>query len=583
MVLLHPRPVPAEDIPCVWTGVEKIVAIGDLHGDYDNFVRILQGTRMVNEKLAWTGGKAHLVQTGDVMDRGPDAKAIFDLIRRLEKQALKKGGMVHFLLGNHEELNITGLALDYPGYITPEQFVSFLPASFRAAKEQEFRSVIPADPTGGTEERLHKFWETVMKDEMGRKAYLAGFYDSTVGWLLEQNAVIRINDTIFVHGGIDDKYSRMRLEDINALVRTELGVYRDRYKDPSSHPEMTEFKIVFDPNGPLWFRGLAMRDDSSIRSEFDRIMASLGAERMVIAHSFFRKNGQSLVVAPQYISRFDEKLWVIDTGISRYYGGVNSALIIERGDFILWTDVEAEGPVEWTGPEETPREDAPGDDEDFLKTAKVGTIIRGAMMGRTDPWTILLVDGESSRKAVFKYIDRRRPTPIPHSYKYELAAQALDRLLGLDLIPATVEREIEGVTGALQIYAEGAVTESDRRRTGPQPPEAGRLLEAFDLIKIFALLVNDPCENFDDTLVVPGTWRVYRVDFSEAFGPSPGLRPGCAPARVPEGIVEKLRGLGDDVLAREMSSFLNNDEIKALVARKSRLIELLAGLEKPPR
>lgn len=86
LFLFHPRPVPAEDIPCVWTGVEKIVAIGDLHGDYENFVRILQGTRLVNEKLSWTGGKAHLVQTGDVMDRGPDAKAIFDLIRRLESR-----------------------------------------------------------------------------------------------------------------------------------------------------------------------------------------------------------------------------------------------------------------------------------------------------------------------------------------------------------------------------------------------------------------------------------------------------------------------------------------------------------------
>ena len=96
-------PSPAADIPCEWTGVERIVAVGDLHGDFDNFVTILKKPKvgLVDENLHWTGGKTHLVQIGDILDRGDKAKEIFDLLMRLEKEAAAAGGMVHVLLGNH--------------------------------------------------------------------------------------------------------------------------------------------------------------------------------------------------------------------------------------------------------------------------------------------------------------------------------------------------------------------------------------------------------------------------------------------------------------------------------------------------
>ena len=101
----------AEDIQCVWTGVERIVAVGDLHGDFNNFVRILKFNEIIDSQNDWAAGKTHLVQIGDVMDRGDHAKRIFDLLKDLEIKAEKAGGKVHFLLGNHEELNIHMLDL----------------------------------------------------------------------------------------------------------------------------------------------------------------------------------------------------------------------------------------------------------------------------------------------------------------------------------------------------------------------------------------------------------------------------------------------------------------------------------------
>src|SRR4030042_2596868 len=98
----------AEEIPWEWSGIERVVVIGDLHGDYESFIKILRGTQVVDDDLLWAAGKTHFVQTGDIMDRGPDARKILDLLIRLEKEAEAAGGMVHVLLGNHEEINLTG-------------------------------------------------------------------------------------------------------------------------------------------------------------------------------------------------------------------------------------------------------------------------------------------------------------------------------------------------------------------------------------------------------------------------------------------------------------------------------------------
>src|SRR5580765_7638710 len=87
---------------CQLTGVDRVVAVGDVHGAYDRYVEILRTTGLLDDRLRWTGGRTHLVQLGDVVDRGPDSLKALDLLERLEKDASRAGGAVHALLGNHE-------------------------------------------------------------------------------------------------------------------------------------------------------------------------------------------------------------------------------------------------------------------------------------------------------------------------------------------------------------------------------------------------------------------------------------------------------------------------------------------------
>jgi hypothetical protein len=85
---------------------ERLVAVGDIHhGDFDDLCLLLKRTGLVDAQNRWTGGSATLVQTGDLLDRGPMGRQAMDLLMELEKEAAKAGGQVVPLLGNHQAMN----------------------------------------------------------------------------------------------------------------------------------------------------------------------------------------------------------------------------------------------------------------------------------------------------------------------------------------------------------------------------------------------------------------------------------------------------------------------------------------------
>jgi len=91
-----------------WSGIERIVAVGDVHGDHAQFLKTLFAAKVIDKDARWVGGKTHLVQTGDLFDRGPDSRKAMDLLMKLEVEAKKTGGHVHCLAGNHEEMILRG-------------------------------------------------------------------------------------------------------------------------------------------------------------------------------------------------------------------------------------------------------------------------------------------------------------------------------------------------------------------------------------------------------------------------------------------------------------------------------------------
>lgn len=582
-----PGGLTASPIPCIWTDVRNIVAVGDLHGDYENFVVILRETGLVDKRLRWTGGATHLVQTGDIMDRGPDARKIFDLLIRLEKQAEKAGGKVHVLLGNHEEMNITGIAFDYPGYISVDQFLSFLPESYIRVRERDF---LASQPPNIRAKYLHRvdsredpllraFWTNVLRtDKSSRRVYVDNLLRAYGRWLLNKNVVIKINDIIFVHGGISEEYASWKLEDINALARRELDLYKGLAIRSNGEKDLPPPTILYQADGPLWNRDFALKNEAEFRDTLQKVLEALGARHMVIAHTPYGGRTLSPVVAPEALSRFDGRVWIIDTGISSFYGGSLSALIIEDGWFSFWSappdDAEDPDPVVRTVNRHPDREEV----EIFLREADIVDIERTEVLGRTGPWIVWLDDGTQRRRAFFKYVDRRHPALMAHSYIYEIAAYALNTLLGLDIVPPVVSRAVNGLPGSLQIYLGGSISEAARKRRDLEPPDAEDFENALAEIRVFEALVNSPLYELDDTLITLETWHVSRVDFGEAFAPVKDVPEDSGIERCSVRLFRGLQALDESSLEKAVGSYLTSDQMEALLVRRDLLLRRLQAL-----
>jgi hypothetical protein len=324
-----PPYVAAATAPCEFDSVERVVAVGDVHGAYDRFVEILQTAGILDARLRWAGGRAHLVQIGDVVDRGPDSRKALELLERLQDEARRSGGAVHALLGNHEIMRMLGDL----HYVTPGEYEAFV-----TPKSERIRSDFVDQADKSLREQLLKdtplgFVE--MRVAFGRN----GPYGE---WLRKLDVVIKINGVLFVHGGISPGIARMSCDAVNTAVRREITADIDKTRSAPLE------SLSAGETGPLWYRGLAQEPDA-FAPNVDEILAKQNARALVIAHT----------VAPngRIQTRFDGKVIQIDTGMQPAYvekgrasaleirDGVFSAIYTDRRDVLFTLPVEAQKAV----------------------------------------------------------------------------------------------------------------------------------------------------------------------------------------------------------------------------------------------
>ena len=219
--------------------------------------------------------------------------------------------------------------------------------------------------------------------------------------------------------------------------------------------------------------------------------------------------------------------------------------------------------------------------ENYLRTAKI--VSKRRTGGRGENWVISLDDGKIARHGFFKLLNQTRPTIITDSYKYGIAAYELDKLLDLNLVPTVVEREIESRKGSLQIFIEGALLESERRIKNIEPPEPEKFKNTLEDLIVFENLTYSPSfcgeRELDDILIMDKKdWKIWRVDFSEAFDVSPELIPGCEITRCSKKLYQHLIKLEDKVIKAKLKQYLNDEEMSMLLKRKKLIIEKIKKL-----
>jgi hypothetical protein len=266
---------------------ERVVAIGDLHGDLDAARRALRLAGAIDDKDAWIGGKLVLVQTGDEIDRGDDDRKILDLFERLKGEAAKAGGEVIALVGNHEMMNAE---LDFR-YVTRGAFGAF-------------GDVNPKD------EAMAHAASKVDGQQRGRaSAFLPG--GPYARMLAQRPVVTRVGDSIFVHGGVLPKHVRAGLDELNDATREWLLGQRRALP-----------REIQAEDGPLWTRMYSTSTGPSECATLDEALKVLGAKRMVMGHTPQK---------PDINPACDGKAWRIDVGMSKFYGGQVEVLEL-RGD-----------------------------------------------------------------------------------------------------------------------------------------------------------------------------------------------------------------------------------------------------------
>lgn len=250
----------------------KILAISDIEGNFVPFLKLLLNNKVIDRYLRWTFDEGHLVIVGDCFDRGEDVMECLWLIYYLEEKARKAGGYVHFLLGNHEIMNLNG---DWR-YIHPK---------YAQSSSVPFTALYNGN---------NELWR----------------------WLCTKNVMEKIGDILFVHAGVAPELLHLNLSvaDINNRIRPFYNRANQSFDDPL-------LKTVFNStNSPFWYRGYYVAENGVSDEVIDATLQHFGVKTIVTGHT----------VVSQVTSYFDGKVINIDTD---HAAGKSEGLFIRKNRF----------------------------------------------------------------------------------------------------------------------------------------------------------------------------------------------------------------------------------------------------------
>lgn len=575
--------------PYRYSGVDRLVAVGDIHGALDEFRTLLLKLDLIDGQDQWRGGRAHLVSVGDLLDRGDDSRAVMDLLRSLQVQADDAGGRVHILLGNHEVMNLSG-ELDY---VTDGEFASYL-------------DLVPVDARPP---------EDLPPGYLGHQVAFApdGAYGA---WLLSLPFAIVVNDHLFLHGGISSKLEGLDLPGVNRQAHQQLDRFihsrhrliaqgelrpglsfsaaRRAARALSANPEAPEAArsaaneyldagngLPFAASGPVWYRRTAVCHPYAESPVSRAVLEDLGASRVVIGHT--PTLGRTIQ------SRMNGTVVLIDTGMNvAYYKGKPAAWQWSRGqESVVYADQSLSQVVvqehrHWARPYGMDDRQI----EQFMAEAEVVKIEELAT-GVTKPKRLTLQLGERNMRAAYKDFDSspgletaswKRSSNKADRYHHDVAAYKLDRLLGLGMVPPSIIRSVEGRPGVVTYWIEGAINERDRRDDDVDYVGECTPRSQYNLMNVFDILIHNDDRNLTNVLYTRKDWQLWLIDHSRGFR-SFGKRPDylqdaeivlTPPLRT---ALEQV----DEAFLKPLSPYLHEKQIRGIVDRARGLLD-----ESPP-
>jgi hypothetical protein len=257
-----------------YSKVSNITVISDIHGQYDLMVELLKNHGVIDENLNWNYGNGHLVINGDILDRGDKVTEILWLAFKLEQQANKAGGKLHYLLGNHELMVLIG--------------------DHRYMNEKYVNAVEIMDTS---------------------IAELYGFNSVLGHWIRQCPTIVTINDLLFVHAGISPEFFN---RDYNAKKVNKIFFKQILSPSPIKPKQEEDYLFLTGAEGPVWYRGYF---DEGVLSEpfVDETLTFFKSNHIIVGHTSFET----------VTTHFGGKVIGVDSSVKNGENG--EVLIIENG------------------------------------------------------------------------------------------------------------------------------------------------------------------------------------------------------------------------------------------------------------
>jgi len=338
---------------------DRVIAVGDVHGHLDGFLSILQAAGLIDQSRQWTGGRATLVQTGDLVDRGPKSRAVLDFLMTLQNEASKKGGAVRVSMGNHEMMMILGDMR----YVVAEDYAAFADSRSEQRRTAAFREYSRLETQKGRV-AVEETWMTAHPPGFIEHRDAFGPQGKYGKWVRGLPPINKVGDSIFLHGGINPALDIKSIDQLNEGVKREVQAFDtitrymidrklalpfftidefvqaakeelvktnaispvDQTPENRTHAQILEGLLQasnwlsIHDDGPLWFRGYDRWSDAEGEPQIAKLTQTLGIQRVVVAHTP-QASGE---IRP----RFGGKVFLIDTALML---GKPSALEISGG------------------------------------------------------------------------------------------------------------------------------------------------------------------------------------------------------------------------------------------------------------
>jgi hypothetical protein len=559
---------------------ERLIAFGDVHGGATELTKLLTALDLIDEDGGWVGGAVHLLSLGDLLDRGPDSRAVMDLLMRLEAEAPASGGQVSLILGNHEIMNLTGDLR----YVSAAEYAAFAPDESPEERQAEFDRFLAAYPEPAPEAEV---LDADVVEAVFTERFPPGFFahrrafspDGRYGaWLLSKPQILVVDDVAFVHGGLSEHFAGESIEDFNLRAAAELEellALGGRLAAEGTLPRWSDYvsvpppegvllpeelltlrnRLAFTEEGPSWYRGTASCHAVIEGSRFERVLEARGLKTVVMGHT---------PTNPRIVqTRFDGRAVLADTGMYRdYYGGLPTAVVFEGGEMTALT-LQADGTL-------TPQLGVTPADRraagEVLLTEELAEKSSSLSFRPGEPAELVLGGRE------YRILPHRGGS---RAIRRRLAARAIDLHLGLGLTAPVITHGSGNRAMTLEAVPASAFNEVDRAGRGLVRPNYCGSPNEYELLYAFDALIGNNGRNGQTMHYDPATWLIYLTGHDQAFTSGdelPSYLTGMT-VTLPEALRDALAALSADSLDELVGEYLGKREIDMLLKRRHRMLE----------